>query len=178
MNHSPTADDVTRVVLSEANSVFDQCLEKIEHCVGQLTGEQVWWRPHPSLNSIGNLILHLSGNVRQWIVSGIGGAQDVRNRPSEFSEQGPFPKDELLSQLTNVVNEAKSALERATSEDMLSIRRIQGFDVTGWAALWHTVPHFNGHTQEIISLTRMQLGDRYRFLWQPRTPEQGAPSAS
>ena len=175
---SPTsADDVTRAVMSEANGVFDQCLGKIEHCLNQLTDDQIWWRPQPSLNSIGNLILHLSGNVRQWIVSGIGGAADVRNRPSEFSERGPLPKMDLLSQLTTVVNDAKSALDRANSEDMLSVRRIQGFDVTGWSALWHTVPHFNGHTQEIIGLTRQQLGDRYRFRWQPQTPEEGAPSA-
>jgi phosphinothricin acetyltransferase len=172
-----SVEQVTRAALDEANAVFDQCQEKIEHCLEQLTDEQVWWRPHPSLNSIGNLILHLSGNVRQWIVSGIGGAQDVRNRPNEFSEQGPIPKDDLRGRLIAVVNDAKAALDRATCEEMLRTRRIQGFDVTGWAALWHTVPHFNGHTQEIICLTRVQLGDGYRFLWQPQTTEQGAPGA-
>jgi hypothetical protein len=66
VNPSPTADDVTRTILHESNGVFDQCLAKIEHCLSQLTDEQVWWRPHESLNSIGNLILHLTGNVRQW----------------------------------------------------------------------------------------------------------------
>jgi len=174
MPTTPTADDITRAVLAEANAVFDQCQTKIEHCLAQLTDEQVWWRPHESLNSIGNLVLHLSGNVRQWIVSGIGEAPDVRRRPAEFSEQGPIPKATVLHQLATVVAEAKSVLDRATTEGMLTERRIQGFNVTGWGALFHTLPHFNGHTQEIICLTRTQLGDRYRFHWQPASPEQGA----
>jgi len=171
-----SAEDVTRAVLHESNALLDQCLEKIEHCVAQLSDEQIWWRPHASLNSIGNLLLHLCGNMRQWIISGIGGAPDVRNRPGEFSERGPLPKTELLARLRSIVDEAKAALDCAAADEMQQIRRIQGFDVTGWAALWHTVPHFNGHTQEIICLTRTQLGDSYHFKWQPQTPEQGQAS--
>src|SRR6266702_8297067 len=74
-------------------------LPKIERCLEVLTDEQIWWRANPQSNSIGNLILHLSGNVRQWIVSGLGGAADGRDRPAEFSEHGPIPKDELLRKL-------------------------------------------------------------------------------
>jgi hypothetical protein len=109
------------------------------------------------------------------IVSGIGGAADVRHRPSEFTEQGPLPKGVLLSQLNTVVGEAKAVLSQATTSDMLSERRIQGFNVSGWGALFDSLPHFKGHTQEVICLTRCQLGDRYQFHWQPATSEQGAP---
>jgi hypothetical protein len=70
----------------------------------------VWHRSQPGLNSIGNLILHLCGNLRQWVVAGLGGAPDVRNRPAEFAERGTVPKDELLRNLEAVVEEAKRIL--------------------------------------------------------------------
>ena len=129
-----------------------------------------------SLNSIGNLTLHLRGNLRQWIVAGLGGAADSRDRPAEFTELGPIPREELLRKLEAVVGEARAVLARQTARQLLEARRIQGFDVTGLAAIFDSVPHFRGHTQEIVSLTRLQLGDAYKFAWAPTTPEQGAPS--
>jgi len=171
-----TADEFAAAVGSEAGKELTSALAKIKHCLGQLTDEQVWWRSRPSLNSIGNLILHLCGNVRQWIVAGLGGAADSRDRPAEFSERGPIPKDELLRRLEAVVDEARTILARQTARQLLEARRIQGFDVTGLAAVFDSVPHFRGHTQEIVSLTRLQLGDAYRFAWAPTASEQGAPS--
>src|SRR4029077_4440954 len=81
-----TADEMAAAVGREAATELTSALAKIKHCLGQLTEEQVWWRSRPSLNSIGNLILHLCGNVRQWIVAGLGGAADSRDRPAEFAE--------------------------------------------------------------------------------------------
>ena len=169
-----TAESVTRAVANEACRVFEQCLIKISHCLDQLADEQVWWRPKEEMNSIGNLILHLTGNVRQWIVAGIGEEADVRNRPAEFSERGPVSKGVLLLQLETVVAQAEEALRKASAEEMLNERRIQGFDTSGWGAVFDCVPHFKGHTQEIICLTRIQLGNSYRYHWQPKTPEEGA----
>jgi hypothetical protein len=171
---SLTAEDVTRCALDEANRLLDECAAKIAHCVSQLSDEQVWWRPEQSMNSIGNLILHLSGNLQQWIVSGIGGTRDVRQRPAEFAERGPIPKSVLLDRLTQVVAAAKQTLSAVSPGELHRQRTIQGYTITGWAAVFHSVPHFNGHTQEIICLTRLQLGDAYKFYWQPQTPEQGA----
>ena len=171
-----TADDLAAAVGTEAGNELTSALGKIKHCLGQLTDDQVWWRSHPSLNSIGNLILHLCGNVRQWIVAGLGGASDVRDRPAEFAERGPIPKADLLCKLDAVVDEAKAVLSKLTARQLLEARRIQGFDVTGLKAIFDSVPHFRGHTQEIIHLTRLQLGDAYQFAWTPTTPEQGAPS--
>jgi hypothetical protein len=128
------------------------------------------------MNSIANLILHLTGNVWQWMVAGIGGSVDVRNRPAEFAEQGPIPKAKLLAAMEVVVAETAEVFRRATAADMLSARRIQGFTVTGWGALFDCIPHFKGHTQEIICETRMQLKEAYRIHWQPQTRDQGAPS--
>jgi hypothetical protein len=168
-----TTDQLTTNILQSVCDVFDECMTKINHCLGQLSDEQVWWRPREEMNSIGNLLLHLGGNVKQWIVSGLGMVEDVRNRPAEFSQRSPIPKAELLEQLTRVVTEAKSGLAQCTAAEMLAQRRIQGFEVTGWQAIFDCVPHFKGHTQEIICLTRLQLGDAYRVHWQPQSPEQG-----
>jgi hypothetical protein len=170
----PTADDVSRAVLDEAGAALDECAIKIRHCLEQLSDEQVWWLPHASMNSIGNLLLHLTGNLRQWMVSGIGGSVDVRDRAAEFAERGPIPKAKLLAGLEEAVRETADVLRRAGTAEMFLPRPVQGFMVTGWAALFHCVPHFKGHTQEIICQTRMQLGDAYRFHWQPATPDQGA----
>jgi hypothetical protein len=170
-----TADELAAAVGAAAAHELESALERIQHCLSQLTDEQVWWRSRPSLNSIGNLILHLCGNLQQWIVAGVGGASDVRNRPAEFAERGPIMKEELLRRLEAAVEEAKGILARVNARQLAELRRIQGFDVTGLKAIFGSVPHFRGHTQEIIGMTRLQLGDAYKFAWTP-TPEQGGPT--
>jgi Protein of unknown function (DUF1572) len=169
-----TADELAAVVGTAAANELTSALARIKHCLDQLTDEQVWYRSHPGLNSIGNLILHLGGNVRQWLVAGLSGADDVRNRSAEFAERGPIPKDELFRALDTVVREATTVLGRLSASQLLDSRRIQGFNVTGLAALFDSVPHFRGHTQEIVHMTRLQLGAVYRFAWTPTTPEQGS----
>jgi hypothetical protein len=169
-----SADVLGAAVVREAANELASAMARIRHCLDQLSDEQVWWRAQSSLNSIGNLLLHLCGNVRQWIVAGLGGTADTRFRPGEFTERGPLPKAELLDKLGAVVEEAKNVLGRLTAEQLLEVRRIQGHDVSGLAAIFSSIPHFRGHTQEIIGMTRLQLGDRYRFAWAPATAEQGA----
>lgn len=170
-----TPDELANAVGIAAAQELMNALDRIKHCVGQLSDDQVWWRSHPGMNSVGNLMLHLCGNVRQWIVVGLGGGLDSRNRPAEFAERGPIPKGELLRRLEAVVREAKTVLERQSAQQLVEARRIQGSDITGLAALLNSVPHFRGHTQEIIHITRLQLGDAYRLAWEPKTKEEGAP---
>jgi hypothetical protein len=169
---------LARVVGRELDAELTAALERINHCLGQLSEEQLWQRSAEDRNSIGNLLLHLTGNVRQWIVSGLGGAADVRDRPSEFSERRVIPKAELQKQLEATVNQARAVLTGMTEADWLQQRRIQGFEETGVGAAISSVAHFRGHTQEIIHITRDLLGDRYRFAWVPATPEQGAPGTA
>jgi len=168
------ADELAGAVTAAASDELEKALDRVKHCLNQLTDKQVWQRESEAMNSIGNLILHLCGNLRQWIVAGLGGAADVRDRPAEFAERGPVPKVELLRALGTIVNEAKAVLGRLTARQLVEVRRIQGFDVTGLGAIFSSVPHFRGHTQEIIHMTRVQLGDAYQFAWTPTTPEQGA----
>ena len=170
-----TADEIAAAVGREAGNEMASALSRIKHCVDQLNDEQVWWRSQPAMNSIGNLLLHLYGNVRQWLVSALGGVPDTRNRPAEFSERGPIPKDELLRRLNAVVDEAKTVLNQQKAEQLLEVRRIQGSEESGLSALFHSVTHFRGHTQEIVHMTRLLLGDAYRFQWTP-PPEQGTPT--
>lgn len=170
-----TTDELAAAVGAAAAHELGSALERIKHCLGQLNDGQVWHRSQLSLNSVGNLILHLCGNLRQWVVASLGGMADVRDRPAEFAEQGPIPKQELLRRLEAVVEEAKRILTGVDARQLTEVRRIQGFDVTGLAAIFDSVPHFRGHTQEIVHLTRSQLGDAYQFAWTPTTPEQGAP---
>ena len=169
-----TSDDLARQIAAAASHELDSALARIKHCVDQLANEQVWWRPSEQHNSIGNLLLHLAGNLRQWIIVGLGGGEDGRDRPAEFAARGGQPKDELLGRLDQVVREARQVLSRQTPDDLLRVRRIQGFEVTGLTAMFDSIAHFRGHTQEIIFRTRLLLGERYQFAWQPTTQEQGA----
>jgi hypothetical protein len=156
---------------------LSEAVGRIGHCVGQLTYAQVWHRPEGGLNSIGNLLLHLAGNVRQWVISGVGGATDNRDRPGEFAERQQTPWADLWAKLQAAVEEAQAVLGAQKAEDWLRVRRIQGFEVNGLQAAVNSVAHFRGHTQEIIHMTRALLGEKYRFAWVPALKEQGAPSA-
>jgi uncharacterized damage-inducible protein DinB len=167
-------DEISATIGKEAAFELDSACARIKHCVNQLSDEQIWARSTPKMNSIGNLILHLCGNVRQWLIAGLGDQPDIRNRPQEFAERGPIAKSELLSKLDTTIREAKTVLERQTAAQLISVRRIQGFEVTGLRAIFNSVPHFRGHTQEIIHMTRAILGDAYQFAWQPTTAEEGA----
>jgi hypothetical protein len=157
------ADDLAHSVTKEAANELRSALDRIKHCLNQLSDQQVWWRQSESMNSIGNLILHLCGNLRQWMGSGLGGAPDVRDRPKEFSERGPIARGELLRRLDEVVGQAEQALKQTSAAELLRHRVIQGYNVTGLGAIFSSIPHFRGHTQEIIHSTRSLLGDDYKF---------------
>lgn len=130
-------------------------LPKIQRCVDQLTPEEIWWRPNDNSNSIGNLLLHLEGNVRQWIISGIGRARDTRQRDTEFRERRQLSPAELLEKLSMTVEEAAKVLEHVTSERLLQNYDIQVYSVTGLQAILHVVEHFSHHTGQIIYVTKL-----------------------
>ena len=171
------AIDAGQLYLATARESLAEGLRKIEHCAGQLNEDQVWWRPRPGMNSIANLMLHLAGNLRQWIVSGVGGARDVRNRPEEFIDRSELPKNNIVSMLRSAVREADGLMEKLPPEKLQESRRIQGFDTTVLAAIFDSVAHFRGHTQEIIHLTRELLGDKYKFDFVPQGAEQESAGA-
>ncbi len=160
--------------LAECQATLKGAMRKIEHCLAQLADADLWWRQDPSHNSLQNIILHLCGNLRQWIVHGVGGEPDVRNRPDEFADRTNRPKTGLLKMLQETVAHCDRVLAACPPERLLERRRIQGFETTMLAALFDTVSHFVGHQHQIVYITRLRLGSTYRFQWTPATPEQGS----
>lgn len=174
---SATAEEsVGSAYLAECRATLGSALKKIEHCLEQLSDADLHWRQHPSHNSIQNVLLHLCGNLRQWILHGVGGEPDVRDRPGEFADRTEHPKAELVSRLRETVAHCDRVLAACSPAALLERRRIQGFDTTVLAAIFDTVSHFVGHQHQIVYITRLLLGDAYRFQWTPATPEQGSPS--
>ena len=153
-----------RAFIAEARRhLGEDYLPKIERCLERLTDEQVWWRASEGSNSVGNLLLHLEGNLRQWVVGGVGGAADARVRDREFAERRLLPRGELLAALRAAVEEADGALARLDPASLLETRRVQGLDVTLLSAVFHAVEHFSMHTGQIILLTKMLADDDLAF---------------
>jgi hypothetical protein len=133
-----------------------------------LDEDEIWWRPNAASNSAGNLVLHLCGNIRQWIISGLGGARDVRVRDKEFSERGPVPRRVLIKHLRGTVGEACKVLGHMSPETLTREYTIQGFHVTGLYAVSQVYEHFSHHAGQIIYLTKMKRGKNLRFTRLPK----------
>jgi Protein of unknown function (DUF1572) len=149
--------------LSFSISKLEELTDRIETCILKLTAEQVWTRGGEQQNAPGNLLLHLNGNVRQWIVSGVGGAPDHRQRDLEFSERGPLPPAELLSRLRQTVTQSVAVLRPLTAEQLLEPLSVQGYDGTKLTAIYHVVEHFAGHAFQIFLLTKFLTGEDLGF---------------
>ena len=138
-------------------------LPKIRLAMEGLTEEDIWWRPNEASNSVGNLVLHLAGNIKQWVVSGIGRAPDTRKRQEEFLADGGYPASELLSYLEQAVVAVVEVLSQLAPEELLEPRVIQGMDVLVLDALYHVVEHFSTHTGQIIYLAKLRTGKDLAF---------------
>jgi len=164
-------------LVQSARYLQDDYVPRIARCLEQLSDEDVWWRPNEASNSIGNLVLHLMGNARQWIVHGVGGAQDVRTRQEEFDRREPLPKAELVERLRTTIAEAADVIGRVSPDRLLEPRLIQGYETTVLGAIYHVVEHFSMHTGQIIVLAKARTGRDLGFYvmqdgnpkpaWQP-----------
>lgn len=140
-------NDILLAFINQSRSLLiDSYLPRIEKAVEGLPLENVWWRANADSNSIGNLILHLNGNVHQWIVSGLGGAPDVRERQREFDANTGMDATELLRRLRVTVDAADRVLANIDPATLLEPRRIQSYDVTVMRAIYAVVEHFSMHT--------------------------------
>lgn len=136
----------------------EEYLPRVKRCLDELTDEDIWWRAHESDNSIGNLLLHLSGNVRQWIVSGLGGVEYRRDRSREFSERERISREALFATFQSALQEADEVLEKFDPAALMEVRRIQIYDVTCLDALSHVVEHLAQHVGQIIYITKLRKG--------------------
>jgi len=149
--------------LTSAADKLAENLDRIQTCLTELPPPSLWARDSENENAVGNLLLHLEGNVRQWILSGIGAAPDARDRPSEFSARTGGTAAVLQTKLRDTVGEAV-ALIRALPHGRLAERvSIQGYDTTVLSAIFHVVEHFSGHTYQIILLTKRFTGKDLGF---------------
>ncbi len=148
--------DTARFFITHSTQLLESdFLPRIRTVVETLTDEQVWWRPNEASNSIGNLILHLSGNVNQWIVGGVGKQSVIRDRDREFDERSPIPRAELLGKLERTVSQASGVLALLDPSMLAELREIQGNNVTVLEAIYHVVEHFSMHTGQILMLAKM-----------------------
>jgi hypothetical protein len=145
---------VEQSFLSAAADKLAENMGHIETCITQLPADAVWMRDSENENAVGNLLLHLEGNVRQWLLSGIGGAPDTRDRSSEFSARSGGPAAALLTNLRRTVDDALNVIRTLPHDRLVEPISIQGYDTSVLAAIFHVVEHFSGHTYQIILLTK------------------------
>ncbi len=158
--------------------LMSQDWPRLRACVESLTDEQVWWRPNEASNSVGNLMLHLNGNMRQWIVAAFNREEDRRNRPAEFTEHGPMPRAELLDKLSATVRESEQILLRLTETDLLAEYDIQGYRVHGLDAIYQVIEHFGLHFGQIAYIAKMLRAEGLGFYKElDKTGRAQVPSA-
>jgi hypothetical protein len=143
--------------------LLGQYWPRMRGAVESLTDEQIWWRPNEACNSAGNLLLHLNGNVTQWLVASFNRLEDKRNRPIEFKELEQPSGKELLARLGATLDEVAKVLGRLTAEDLAATYHIQGYTVTGLDAIYQAVEHFGLHYGQVLYINKMLLGQDLAF---------------
>jgi uncharacterized damage-inducible protein DinB len=145
----------------------DEYWPRICRCLDSLTQEQIWWRPNDTSNSIGNLLLHLNGNVRQWILASLGGIENTRDRDAEFAERRPQSTAAIRSALDETLKEVDRILSGLRPEGLLKTYTIQRYEgITGLAAIYHVVEHFGMHCGQILYITKLLSGTDLGFYRQ------------
>jgi len=149
---------------------LEQLTGRIQDCLGRLSYDQVWLRNNDNANSIGNLVLHLCGNVTQWIGYGVGGQPDLRDRDSEFAALGGLQPNELSQRLQTTISDAAGIIRNLAPGRLPDTRTIQKYDVTVMEAILHVVEHFSQHTGQIMFATKLLTGQDlgyYKHLGKP-----------
>lgn len=134
---------------------IDESTERILKCLDVLSADQIWQKPNEQLNSIGNLILHLEGNITQYICSSLGKQPDQRKRDNEFSSNEKLSKEVLISRITSFCEKAKSVLRNISVEEIQKTRFVQGFELSGIGIILHVVEHYSYHVGQISLLTKL-----------------------
>jgi len=161
--------------ISFSSGKLRQLAGRIEQCLEKLNDSQIWARGSDAENAVGNLVLHLCGNVRQWIGYGAGGLDDIRERDREFDTRGGMSRAELSARLASTISEAASIIDAIPAARLLERTKIQNYDMTVLEAIYHAVEHFAHHTGQIIFATKMLTGSDlgfYRHLSKPAHKEK------
>lgn len=143
--------------------LLDQYWPRMSSCVASLTDEQIWWRPNDACNSIGNLLLHLNGNVTQWMICSFNRLEDDRNRPVEFNQREQIAGKILLDRLDKTMQKAAEVLARLTPEELAATYHIQGYTVSGLDAIYQVVEHFGMHYGQVLYIHKMLRAEDLGF---------------
>ncbi len=150
-----TEEQVLKSLVAEFDRrVYEEGFARIQKCLSFFHEEEVWQRPNENAVSIGNLILHLSGNVRQWICAGFGGQADIRTRDQEFAAEGGYSKDELISIIEQTIKDAQAVLHEASTADLMAIKKVQVYEESGLSIIVHVIEHFSYHIGQITYATK------------------------
>jgi uncharacterized damage-inducible protein DinB len=173
------AAPLDRIFLEYSALKLQQQAARIVECLSRLDDQQIWLRGSANENSIGNLVLHVSGNVRQWIVARVGNTPDTRDRDAEFAAAGGVSTTDLVARLKATIDEAVAALAQVSAERLAEPLAIQGYNVTGMSAIYSCVEHLSGHTGQIIfatkALTGADLGFHAHLRGNPATHSEKTP---
>jgi uncharacterized damage-inducible protein DinB len=157
--------DSLAVLFLERSRYFlgTEYLTKLRSAVEALPAEALWWRPNEQSNSVGNLLLHLNGNIRQWIVRGVGGAPGSRDRAAEFAAKDGPAASVLMADLENALSEIDRIFGALTPADLLELRTIQGRELTVLEAIYHVVEHFSLHLGQIVLIVKLHAPGAIEF---------------
>jgi uncharacterized damage-inducible protein DinB len=145
---------IAQEFIAQAIFRMEENSPRIKKCLDRLSEDQVWQKPNGSSNSIGNLILHLCGNITQYILSSLGNIKDQRARDLEFSTSGGFSKEELFNKIDQVISAAVEVINNCEEEQLLKVKDVQGFELSGIGIIIHVVEHLSYHTGQIAFWTK------------------------
>lgn len=141
--------------IAQSISRFEENTPKIEKCLSELSEDELWRRPNASSNSAGNIILHLCGNITQYILSSLGNIEDKRERDKEFTSTRVLNKAELLEKLRSTIRGAVKIMRSLNDDDLLQRHSVQGYDLSAIGIIIHVVEHYSYHTGQIIYWTKL-----------------------
>ena len=154
---------VERIFLDYSIRKLAQGQGRVEECLALLSEQQVWTRGGANENTIGNLVLHLCGNIQQWVISGVGGAPQTRDRDAEFAASGGLRIPELQTLLRHTVEQGVAVIQDVQAERLTETIQVQKYEIKVLEAIYHVVEHFSGHAGQIIFMTKMLTGQDLGF---------------
>jgi uncharacterized damage-inducible protein DinB len=161
-----TSNNLNDVALEALRSRITRILPtQVRSCIEQLTDEQLWWRPNEHANSVGNLVLHLSGSMRHHLSRGVGGIEYKRDRPAEFAERGPMSKAQLIATFDEAISEATQILESFDTSRLLGPTDEPSYVPTVFDAIFNIAIHLATHTGQIVYVTKMLKEGSVDELW-------------
>ena len=155
--------DLAQTIIDESISRLKESHHKIVAALAILDESSIWWKPNENSNSIGNILLHLCGNLTQYILSGIGGLPDHRNRTEEFIHHTPIAKEELVQKLEAIMDSVYAVIDQCDDAELLKLRGVQCYQMTDVGILIHVTEHLSYHTGQIVYFAKWKTGRSMNF---------------